>query len=309
MTDHLLHAVDNDRGLSVVVANTTAVAQEAEARHFAGRVPAMVLAKTIVGAALLSSGLKDGERQTVQLTFEGEMRGVLAEADAAGSLRAYPTPVALPGVDDSGLSYTASLGTQATMAVVRSRGGVMLYSGSVHSTRPTPRHCFECYLEQSEQAQGAIELCAHYHGGAIEGASGAILRLLPKGDREAFAIAKAKFDTGKVFEMLQSGASSEEVAAMLLVDGHEGGGHIARRSLRFHCPCSRARVIGMIAGLGVEQMREMLEEDGEAEVNCSFCNSIYAITREELEEQIARLEHAAEDGPGFGSQDRPLVGD
>ncbi len=83
----------------------------------------MVLANTITGAALLSSGLKDGERQSVQLSFDGEMRGVLAEVDATGSLRAYPTPVALPGIDDTGLNYTAALGTQASMAVVRSRRG------------------------------------------------------------------------------------------------------------------------------------------------------------------------------------------
>lgn len=290
MDDHLLHAIDTDRGISLVVASTTAASQEAESRHFAGRVAAMVLAKTLTGAALLSSGLKDGERQSVQLSFDGQLRGVLAEADSHGSLRAYPTPVALPGIDDSGMSYTAALGSYATMAVVRSHKGVMLYSGSVHSSRPSPRHCFEEYLEQSEQTAAAIELCAKYESGGIASSTGAVLRLLPKGDREAFAAAKAKFDSGAVFELLQGGASTEKVASELLVTGGEGRGEVIRRGLRFHCPCSRARVIGMLAALGPGQLREMLEEDGEAEVNCSFCNSVYAIPREDLEEQIARLE-------------------
>jgi molecular chaperone Hsp33 len=53
----------------------------------------------------------------------------------------------------------------------------------------------------------------------------------------------------------------------------------------------------MLAALGPAQMREMLEEDGQAEVNCSFCNSVYEVSREELEEQIAR----AESGHGGGS--------
>src|SRR5579871_2303071 len=43
----------------------------------------------------------------------------------------------------------------------------------------------------------------------------------------------------------------------------------------FRCRCSRERVSGMLLGLGEEETRSVLEERGEVEVRCDFCNRAY----------------------------------
>jgi molecular chaperone Hsp33 len=43
----------------------------------------------------------------------------------------------------------------------------------------------------------------------------------------------------------------------------------------FRCRCSRERVGGMLLGLGEEETRSVLEERGEVEVRCDFCNRAY----------------------------------
>lgn len=40
---------------------------------------------------------------------------------------------------------------------------------------------------------------------------------------------------------------------------------------RFACSCSRARVAAMLQGLGADEVRSILQEQGEVEVGCDFC--------------------------------------
>ena len=43
----------------------------------------------------------------------------------------------------------------------------------------------------------------------------------------------------------------------------------------FRCRCSRERVGGMLQGLGENETRSILAEQGKVEVRCDFCNRAY----------------------------------
>ena len=51
----------------------------------------------------------------------------------------------------------------------------------------------------------------------------------------------------------------------------------------FSCNCSKERFGNAIIGLGEKEIREMIEEDGQAEANCHFCLETYVYPKEELE--------------------------
>lgn len=44
----------------------------------------------------------------------------------------------------------------------------------------------------------------------------------------------------------------------------------------FHCSCSRERVAEMLKGLGEDEVNNMLEEEGKAEITCNFCGALYS---------------------------------
>ncbi|MCY8278636.1 Hsp33 family molecular chaperone HslO, partial [Bacillus inaquosorum] len=48
-------------------------------------------------------------------------------------------------------------------------------------------------------------------------------------------------------------------------------------------PCSKERFETAILGLGKKEIQDMIEEDGQAEAVCHFCNEKYLFTKEELE--------------------------
>ncbi len=47
------------------------------------------------------------------------------------------------------------------------------------------------------------------------------------------------------------------------------------QSPRFSCSCSRARVAGMLRGLGQDEVQSLIDERGAAEVGCDFCGAAY----------------------------------
>jgi molecular chaperone Hsp33 len=54
------------------------------------------------------------------------------------------------------------------------------------------------------------------------------------------------------------------------------------RELFFRCGCSRTKVEQALLTLPSDQLRDMIEQDGGAEVSCEFCRQVYSFDREDL---------------------------
>ena len=59
-----------------------------------------------------------------------------------------------------------------------------------------------------------------------------------------------------------------------------------RQSVNFQCPCSRERSVGALQLLGRDELTAILQEDGQAEITCHFCNEHYMVGAPELEALI-----------------------
>jgi len=59
--------------------------------------------------------------------------------------------------------------------------------------------------------------------------------------------------------------------------------------VEYRCYCSRERVTRALVSMGREEMESLIEEQGEAELTCQFCDAIYHYSKEELEAILAGM--------------------
>ncbi len=62
------------------------------------------------------------------------------------------------------------------------------------------------------------------------------------------------------------------------------------RALRFACTCSLERSRDMLLGLGLDELRALIEEQGAAEMTCNFCLEEYRFDRAAVRAMITELE-------------------
>lgn len=64
---------------------------------------------------------------------------------------------------------------------------------------------------------------------------------------------------------------------------------LAEREIRWECDCSRERTESALLTIGRRDLTEIIEEDGEAELQCQFCCKKYHFNKDELVEILDRM--------------------
>jgi molecular chaperone Hsp33 len=66
--------------------------------------------------------------------------------------------------------------------------------------------------------------------------------------------------------------------------------------VRFQCGCSVDRVRGALKMLGSDELKDMMEKDGGAEATCHFCNEIYQLSHQDLDDLVQELSAQRNEG-------------
>ena len=107
------------------------------------------------------------------------------------------------------------------------------------------------------------------------------MQLMPFADEETISRLEENLKRlSSVTTMLDKGASPEQMLESVL-DGLE---LIVTDTMpcAFHCNCNKTRVEKALISIGRAELRDMIEEGKEIEVNCHFCNRDYLFSVEEL---------------------------
>ena len=59
--------------------------------------------------------------------------------------------------------------------------------------------------------------------------------------------------------------------------------------VEYRCYCSRDRVTRALISMGREELSSLIQEQGQAELTCQFCDQIYRYSKEDLEEILANM--------------------
>ncbi|MEG0664466.1 MAG: Hsp33 family molecular chaperone HslO, partial [Clostridia bacterium] len=122
----------------------------------------------------------------------------------------------------------------------------------------------------------------------VRSAGGFLIQLLPGADEDTISKVEKIIEKAKpVTTMLEEKTSLEDIAKNLLngfeieiLDGFETA---------YTCDCSRQRVERALLTTGKEQLQEIIETDGQAQLDCHFCFKKYKFTKDDLEQLVKQM--------------------
>lgn len=299
MTDTIDRVIADSGNFFGIACTTTDLVTEACQRHDVGPVAAAALGRALTGAALLAALLKDD--QSVLLKFEGNgpLRKIITEAGYNGWVRGY---VANPHADvplkEGRIDVAAGLGAAGFLTVTKDIGQQRKYPGTIQLYTSEIGEDLAYYLSQSEQTPSAIALAIHLEkDGTVAAAGGYLVQSLPPADERILGHLEHEMAAlPPLSRLLLQGKHPGDILSTLFRNVPHR--KIGSRPLHYFCSCSEAKMQEALLSLGIEELQEILEQEGGAEVRCEFCRQFYRFDAEEL----ARLIEAGKGRPGDTKQ-------
>ena len=269
---------------------TTNLVAEAARRHDLWPTVAAALGRTLTGALLLASSLKELDRLTVQIVSDGPIGGITVEANAQGQVRGYVrNPEAhapynekgkfdVKAVVGCGMFYvTRESGYDVGLYREPYRGSVPLVSGEIAED-------FAYYLTKSEQIPSAVILGVHLQPSApyVSAAGGLMIQMMPGADEKTISTIESTVSKmPQATIMIREGATPSDLLRAAL--GSIEFEILDEKPVSFACSCSYERAVSLISSIDRAEIESMLREDKGAVMTCHFCNEAYRLGEDELE--------------------------
>lgn len=296
MVDSIVTATALDAGFSIVAGISTQLVRETQSRHALSPTATAAAGRLVTGAALLGTSLKQSERISLQISGDGPLRGVVADAwligeDAVGARGYAKVPDAEIPLNDRGKFDVAGAVGKGVLQVTKSYevgqpyvGIVPLYSGEIAEDLAS-------YLVDSEQIPSVVALGVLAGPEGVLAAGGAIAQVLAGADERAVGELERRANAmPPVTTMIAEGA--DPLALVRALAGDVPLRSIRTLALDFACRCTRDKVEVALLGLGSDELQKMERERPETDATCEFCKKNYVFTSGEIGQLVTRLEKA-----------------
>ncbi|MDR0445480.1 MAG: Hsp33 family molecular chaperone HslO [Oscillospiraceae bacterium] len=282
--DEIIRAISGDGFVSVVAISSRGLTERARDIHKASRVCTAAMGRTMAAASILGSELKkDGASLTAIIRGGGPIGTVIAVSDSLGNVRccAGAPEAELPLAPNGKLDVGRAVGNDGTLTVIRDDGEHEPYSSATELVSGEIAEDFASFLTQSEQIGAACALGVLIGGdGSVRAAGGYIMKLLPGAPEDIISVLERNItEAGAVTGMLDGG-TAEDVARRVLHSLDPK--FVSRAPVEYRCGCSRERVLGALAGIGKDDLRDIAEKGAKIEITCRFCDAVYTFSPDEL---------------------------
>lgn len=238
-----------------------------------------LLGETVTAAVLLAATLKFGGRLTLQFTGNGGVSLLVAQCTHDFRIRAVAQyQEQLPPLAD----FATLVGDGRLAVTIESGAPGGRYQGIVPLEPAGIAASLEAYFASSEQLPTRLRL-------TVDGtrASGLLLQRLPvaAGGEAAAALAQSVWDAVQSNLLQLSGTELLHPVERLLPKtcGEFDCRLFPGTEVVFHCGCSVSRVSDMLRSLGIDELRDIVREQGSVSVSCEFCRRDYRLDAIDVE--------------------------
>ncbi|MCL4170728.1 UNVERIFIED_CONTAM: hypothetical protein GTU68_056939 [Idotea baltica] len=186
-----------------------------------------------------------------------------------------------------------------TLAIsIEVNGAAKPYQGIVSLNGGSVSALLETYFKQSEQLMTRIWLTADENV-----AAGLLLQQLPRADDSSEDEAESWSRISQLASTVNLSELRElDVTTLLHRLFHEESCRLlAADKMRFACNCSRQRVANTISLLGEQDAMALVEEQGDIEVACEFCNEHYYFDKSDVASIFIHFDTGSDSSSSFDS--------
>lgn len=232
----------------------------------------------------------DNDSLTLQIRGGGPLGMITCVSDSQGNVRGYVTNpfVDIPRKSQGKLDVGAAVGTDGSLTVIKDLGLKDLMWAAPPGHR-RDREDITAYFATSEQFPTACALGVLVdRDQSVSAAGGYLIQLLPGADDAVIdKVERGIQQVGYVTHAFQEGVTPLELVQKVL--GEFEVEVLETTPVEYRCYCSRERVSRALISLGADELQKMIDEQGQAQLSCHFCNKEYTFNKEELEQLIQSI--------------------
>ncbi|MDQ0233300.1 Hsp33 family molecular chaperone HslO [Metabacillus malikii] len=283
--DYLIKALAFDNQVRAYAARTTDTISEAQRRHQTWPTASAALGRSMTFGVMMGSMMKGDAKITIKIEGKGPIGAILVDSNANGEVRGYVTnPQVHFDLNEQGkLDVARAVGTDGNLTVVKDLGLRDQFSGQVPIVSGELGEDFTYYLVTSEQVPSSVGVGVLVNpDNTILASGGFIIQLMPGTSDETITKIEDRLNKiDPISKLIQRGLTPEEILEEVLGKGNVK--FLEKQPLQFKCQCSKERIENAIISLGTEEIQAMIDEDGQAEAQCHFCNEKYFLSKDDLE--------------------------
>jgi molecular chaperone Hsp33 len=286
MTIEKVHRfVTNDLSIRAASVNATAVVAQMQKLQATLPLPTVAVGRTMVGAILMASQLKEGQEIGILVKANGPIASVFAQANFNGHVRGYTSsPLYEPYEYPPHLSLKEAINGGFLTVVRHQPFQRQPYQGTVELVSGEIGDDLAYYLHQSQQIRSIISLGVYLDTfGKVKSAGGVIVEVMPGVEDEVVEKLEANYSKNKseISKMILDGEDPETLVKQFL-DGFLLTNIPHEHKVEYSCPCNRDRVKGALTVLGIAELDDIIAKQEVAHITCQMCGRPYDLTPAEV---------------------------
>ena len=289
--DQLIRAITKDGMVKATALTTRDMTERARQIHKTLPVATAALGRTLAAASMMGNALKgDGASLTIQIRGGGPLGAIMVVSDNEGNVRGY---VEHPNVDiplrsDGKLDVGTAVGADGTLTVIKDLNLKEPYVGSVQLLGGEIAEDIAQYYVESEQIPTACALGVLVdRDQSVRCAGGYLIQLLPGAGEDVISKVEAGvYAAGAVTKLLLANDDPEAMLRTVLSDFELD--ILETAPVEYRCTCSHERVERALLSLGAEELQSILDDQGQAELTCQFCDRVHRFSGDDLRGLIRR---------------------
>ena len=289
-SDYLVKAISRNGAFRIMAVSTKNLTEEARERHNLSHTATVGIGRLFACAILLCRTLRKTKGHVIlKIKGNGPLGSIVADASSEGTIRGYVDNPKIECFDKNGyVDIDQAVGKTGYVHIIYDNEKGVPYQSSTEIISGEIVNDVVNLLARSEQISSFIS-CGVYQEpstGKVLQAGGILIQTLPTATEKDIEVIEESVSKLDPFSMLlRAGLSLEQIIKKSL-NGLEVEIISEFEGVCFHCPCSQKKFESAIISLGKEEIKKIIETTQYAEGRCHFCNNIYLVTKESLEELL-----------------------